>query len=198
MRTEIPEQLTELISELDQYGQADSGRLAPVRDWLDRPARRIAFAVWVARRTAGRKGKTKGSAGDLLDETRLLIGNDYGEGKVYPKLDRTAAAELHARITEYLKMAEGPLPDPKTTLKNRNLHIVAAALETFLFHSDSAEHGYQLALRYLCQDHPGTGLVLSGTTRGKLFELVTSLMFTVEGYEELAEWRQAQAAENQA
>ncbi len=184
MRSNIPEKVIQLINEIDRLGQADPAGLTVMRKWLDDPPRLLAFAVWVAQRTAARKGKTTGTAGALLDETRALLPSEYGEGRVRPSPDRAVAAELHARFKTWLDSADGPGSDPKAAAKNRKLQVVEQALSVILWHQDSQEHGYRLAVDHLQHHDPRLGVGLSGPSRGKLSELVR-FMFTIEGYEEL-------------
>jgi hypothetical protein len=74
MRTSIPEAVTQIIDDMDAHGNLPLTRLTVLKKWFDHPGRLSRFGLWVARRAAGRKGKTKGEFGALLDEARALLG----------------------------------------------------------------------------------------------------------------------------
>jgi hydroxymethylpyrimidine/phosphomethylpyrimidine kinase len=70
MRTPVPEKLLAITEEIDTRGFANLTRLTVLKQWFERPGRLPAFGLWIAKRAAGRKGKTQGAAGALLDEAK--------------------------------------------------------------------------------------------------------------------------------
>jgi hypothetical protein len=89
MRTSVPEKLLAIVEEIEARGQTNPTRLTVLKRWFEHPGRLPAFGLWVARRSAGRKGRTKGPAGALLGEARALLGSD-----VTPSIDLRAAKSL--------------------------------------------------------------------------------------------------------
>ena len=74
MRTPVPEKLLAIVDEIDAHGSTSLARLTVLKKWFEHPGRLPAFGLWIAKRAAARKGKTKGEAGALLDEARALPG----------------------------------------------------------------------------------------------------------------------------
>ncbi len=74
MRTANPEKILKIIEDIETQGNASMTRLTVLKKWFEASGRLAAFGLWLARRAAGRKGKTKGAASALLDETRALLG----------------------------------------------------------------------------------------------------------------------------
>ncbi len=59
MRTNGPEKLLQIVEEIDAQGHANLTRLTILKKWFEHPGRLPAFGLWVARRSAARKGQTK-------------------------------------------------------------------------------------------------------------------------------------------
>ncbi|MEN9675285.1 MAG: hypothetical protein RIS76_1181 [Verrucomicrobiota bacterium] len=74
MCTPVPERLLAIADEIDAHGSASLTRLTVLKKWLENPGRLPAFGLWIAKRAAGHKGKTKGAAGALMDQARALLG----------------------------------------------------------------------------------------------------------------------------
>lgn len=85
-----------IIDDIDTQGNASLTRLVVLEKWFDHPGRLAAFGLWIARRAAGRKGKTTGEAGTLLDETRTLLGTAATRESFFQKIDPDAAKGLQA------------------------------------------------------------------------------------------------------
>ena len=75
MRTKVPEKLLAIVEEIESQGSASLTRLTILKKWFEHPGRLAAFGLWIAKRAAGRKGKTKAEDGTLLKETLALPGN---------------------------------------------------------------------------------------------------------------------------
>ena len=74
MRTRVPEKLLAIVDEIDAQRHANLTRLTVLKKWFEHPGRLPAFGLWVAKCSAGREGKTKGAAGELLNEAGALLG----------------------------------------------------------------------------------------------------------------------------
>ena len=80
MRSAVPEKIHKIIDDIDAKGNVPQTRLTVLKKWFEHPGRLPAFGLWIARRSAGRKGKTQGEAGTLLDEARTLLGTASSRG----------------------------------------------------------------------------------------------------------------------
>src|ERR1017187_7259420 len=101
MRTAIPEKILMIIQDLDTRGNVSLTRLTVLKKWFEAPGRLPAFGLWLARRAAGRKGKTKDAAGALLDETLALLGTSSTRESLFQQIDRAAAENLHDRARSF-------------------------------------------------------------------------------------------------
>jgi hypothetical protein len=101
MRTAIPEKILKIIEDINTQGNASLTRLTVLKKWFEAPGRLSAFGLWLARRAAGRKGKTKDAAGALLDETRALLGTSSTRESLFQQIDQAAAENLHNRARDF-------------------------------------------------------------------------------------------------
>lgn len=184
MKNNIQDRLLKIIDDIDDTGNASLTRLTVFKKWFEKPGRLVPFAVWIARLSSGRKGKTSGEAGKLLDEARALIGRGHGEEKVRPKLNKTVMEELHDRIQDYQNEQQRQQWAVVRTIKNWNLFLVEQAFAICLWYSDSPAHGYKLAVDFAKHYDSRYGDGLNGPSRTKIMEML-SLIQVVEGYEEM-------------
>lgn len=178
MRTAIPEKLLKIVEDIDTVGSANLTRLTVLKKWFDRPGRLPAFGLWVARRSAGRKGKTKGLAGAMLNEVRTLLGPD-----ATPSINRRAAKSLHDRAREFQNEYEHHQWVSVRIVKCWPLLLVEKGLAISLGEADMPSDGYKLAADYCTNYDPRYGSNLNGPSRTKLMEIVR-FMFTVEAQED--------------
>lgn len=141
--------------------------------------RLTAFAILVAKRASGRKGKTTGKAADLFRAARSLLA---GLPDVHPAVDRCEAEHLYARLkafqNEYTHQQWGTV----RIIRNRNLFLVEEGLRIYLWHADSPLEGYRLAATY-CENYDSRyGNSLNGPSYTKVHEIIR-FMFTVEALE---------------
>lgn len=101
MRTAIPEKLLAIVEEIDARGSAALTRLTVLKKWFETGGRSPAFGLWVAKRAAGSKGKTKGEAGALLDEARGLLGKTSTRAGFLQVVEIGAAKLLHDRARDF-------------------------------------------------------------------------------------------------
>ena len=181
MRSNIPEKLLSIVEEIDARGCANLTRLTMLKKWFERPGRLPAFGLWVAQRSAGRKGRTGGTAGALLDEAHALLGSTATRGQ--PAVDRRAALSLHDRARDFQNEHE-----PHRWASVRIIHcwpllLVEKGLALHLRLDDSPTAGYKLAADFCQHYDPKHGNSLCGPGRTKVMEIVR-FMFTVEATED--------------
>jgi hypothetical protein len=101
MRTQVPEKLLAIVAEIEAHGSANLTRLTVMKKWFEGKGRLPAFGLWVARRAASRKGKTKAAAGALLNEARALLGTTSTREDFLRPVDKAAARDLHDRARDF-------------------------------------------------------------------------------------------------
>src|SRR5258708_5417595 len=74
MRTDVPEKILKIIDDIDTRGNVPLTRLTVLKEGFEYAGRLPTFGLWVARRAAARKGKTKGEHGAVLKEAGLQLG----------------------------------------------------------------------------------------------------------------------------
>lgn len=185
MQTTVPDKILTIIEDIESRGNVPLTRLTVLKKWFGPPHRLPAFGLWIARRAAGRKGKTKGEAGALLDEARKLLGTTATRKSLFQQIDRKAAINLHERArafhNEYRNQQWGPV---------RIIHCWPLLLveEGLAVHAGLHRHpsdGYKLAADWAQNYDPAYGNGLNGPSRGKLLELVR-FMYSVEALEDEA------------
>jgi hypothetical protein len=180
VRTQIPEKLLRIADEIEEKGEANLTRLTVLKKWFDRPYRLASFAVFVANRASGRKGKTIGEAAELFHEARALLSK---VPILDPVLELKAAEQLHGRLKtfqdEHKKVAWGSV----RMVKNHNLFLIEEGLRIYLWSTGSPSDGYRLAVNYCEHYDPRYGNSLNGPSLTKLHEIVR-FMFTIEALED--------------
>lgn len=183
MRTAVPEKILKIIDDIDTHGNVPLTRLTVLKKWFEHSGRLSAFGLWVARRAAGRKGKTKGEAGALLDETRALLGTAATRESLFQQIDRKAAEELHDRARDFQNEFKKQQWGPVRIIHCWPLLLVEKGLAIHTGLDRHASDGYQLAADWTKHYDSRYGDGLNGPSRGKLHELVR-FMFAVEAVED--------------
>lgn len=181
MRTNVPEKLLAIVDEIDARGCANPTRLTVLKKWFKQPGRLPAFGLWVAQLSAGRKGRTKGAAGALLDEARALLGLTTTRGQ--PAIKRRAALSLHGRARAFQNEHESHQWAAVRIIHCWPLLLVEKGLALHLRIDDSPSAGYKLAADFCQHYDPKYGHSLCGPGRTKLMEVVR-FMFTIEALED--------------
>ena len=183
MRSAIPEKLLAIVEEIDAQGYANLTRLTVLKKWFEHPGRLPAFGLWVARRSAGRKGKTKAGAGALLNEALALLGATATRESFLQTVDRRATKSLHDRARDFQNTFEQHQWGPVRIIPCWPLLLVEKGLALYLRQADTPAEGYKLAADF-CQHYDSRyGNSLCGPSRTKLMEIVR-FMFTLEAIEE--------------
>jgi len=183
MRTAVPERILKIVEDLDAKGNVPQTRLTVLKKWFEQPVRLSAFGLWIARRSASRKGKTKGAAGALLDEARALCGTSAQRESEFQSLEPTAAKSLHDRAKAFQNEFENHQLGAVRIIYCWPLLLVEEGLALHLGVNEHPSDGYKLAADWAQNYDPRYGNGLNGPSRGKLMEL-TRFMFTVEARED--------------
>jgi hypothetical protein len=183
MRTPIPEKLLSIVEEIDAHGSASLTRLTVLKKWFEHPGRLPAFGLWIAKRAAGRKGKTKAAAGALLNEARGLLGTTATREGFLRPVDLGAAKLLHDRARDFQNEFQHQQWGPVRIIQCWPLLLVEQGLALYLGQAASPTEGYKLAADF-CQHYDSRhGNSLNGPSRTKIMEIVR-FMFTIEAFEE--------------
>lgn len=183
MRTDIPEKIHKILDDLDVKKNLPRTRLTVLKKWFERPGRLSAFGLWVARRAAARKGKTKGAAGVLLAEAGALLGPASTRESVFQQIDRKDAQSLLDRARDFQNQFENQQGIPVRIINCWPLLLVEEGLAVHLASHHDPGAGYRLAADWTENYDPRYGSGLNGPSVGKLQELVR-FMFVVEGLED--------------
>ncbi len=183
MCTAVPEKILKIIEDIDTQGNVPLTRLTVLKKWFEGPGRLPAFGLWIARRASGRKGKTKDGAGDLLNETRALLGSAATRESLFLQIDRAAAQSLHDRARDFQNEFQKQQWGPVRIVHCWPLLLVEEGLALHLDHAATPSDGYKLAADWAQHYDPRHGNGLNGPSRGKLDELVR-FMFNLEAQED--------------
>jgi hypothetical protein len=183
MRTQVPEKLLAIVEEIDVQGHASLTRLTVLKKWFEHPGRLPAFGLWIAKRAAGRKGKTKAAAGALLNEAHALLGTTATREGFLRAVELSAAKRLHDRARDFQNEFQRQQRVPVRIIHCWPLLLVEQGLALYLGPAASPTEGYKLAADF-CQHYDSRhGNCLCGPSRTKIKEIVR-FMFTYEGIEE--------------
>ncbi len=180
MRTDVPEKVLKIARDVAEQGQANSTRLTVLKKWFKQPERLTAFAIWIAGRAASRKGKTKGEAGQLFDESRVLL---KGLNRLHPEPDRAAVKRLHAQLREFQNEYKSTRYGAVRVVTNWSLMIVEKGLGIYLNGGKSPADGYSVASDYCRHYDPRYPENLTAGSVAKLEEIVR-FMYTIEALED--------------
>jgi hypothetical protein len=183
MRTAVPEKLLKIIDDIDTRRNVPLTRLTVLKRWFEHPGRLPAFGLWVARRAAARKGKTKGGAGALLDETRALLGSSATRESLFQQIDPEAARRLYNQTRDFHNEFQNQQWGPVRVIHCWPVLLVEEGLALHLQLAKSPTEGYKLAADWAQHYDPLCGSGLNGPSRGKIDELVR-FMFNVEALED--------------
>ena len=183
MRTAVPEKIQKIIADIDTQGNASLTRLTVLKKWFEHPGRLSAFGLWIARRAAGRKGKTKGEAGKLLNQTRALPGLASTRESYFQQIDPAAARSLHDRAQAFHNEFQRQQWGPVRIIHCWPLLLVEEGLALHIGLNRHPSDGYKLAADWTKNYDSRYGDGLNGPSRGKLEELVR-FMFNMEAVED--------------
>ncbi len=183
MRTAVPEKILKIIEDIDARGNVSLTRLTVLKKWFEAPGRLSAFGLWLARRASGRKGKTKGEAGRLLDETRVLLGASSTRESLFQQINPEAVQRLQARTRSFHNEFRNQAWGPVRIIHCWPLLLVEKGLALYAGLDSHPTDGYKLAADWAQNYDARHGNGLNGPSRGKLQELMR-FMFIVEALED--------------
>ena len=183
MRTEVPEKILKIIGDMEVRRNLELTRLTVLKKWFEAPRRLPAFGLWIARRAAGRKGKTKGQAGALLDETRALLGTAATHDSLFQQIDRKSAIRLHDQARDFHNEFQYQQWGPVRVIHCWPVLLVERGLALHTGLTSHPSDGYKLAADWAQNYDSRHGNGLNGPSAGKLKELVR-FMHTVEALED--------------
>lgn len=183
MRTNVPEKLLAIVEGINTHGSASLTRLTVLKKWFEHPGRLPAFGLWIAKRAAGRKGKTKAEAGALLDEAHAQLGTTATREGFLRAVEPGAAKRLRDRARDFQNEFQNQQWGPVRIIHCWPLLLVEQGLALYLGPAASPADGYKLAADF-CQHYDSRyGNSLNGPSRTKIMEIVR-FMFTYETIEE--------------
>jgi hypothetical protein len=183
MRSPVPEKIQRIIDDIHARGNVPVTRLTVLKKWFEKPHRMSAFGLWVARRSASRKGKTTGEFGALLDEARQLLGAGSDAGSIFQKLDRAQSIEFYERARQSQNQCRSTQWAEVRSIECWQLYLVEAGVAVHVGLKTTASDGYALAASLATNYDPKYGTGLNGPSVGKLEELIR-FMFHVEALED--------------
>jgi hypothetical protein len=180
MRTNVPEKLLALIADIERTGSAPLTRLTVLKKWFEYPGRLPAFALWVARRAASRKGKSSGETAELFAAcTAWLARVDSART---PPFDRDETESLCSRLRDFQNDHVRGAWGPVRQIRNTNLLLIEKCIAISLAPQPSPTEGYRLAADYCDHYDPRYGTCLNGPSITKIHEMVR-FMFEIEAKE---------------
>jgi hypothetical protein len=170
VRTNIPEKLLRIASDIEEKGPQELTRLTVLKQWFSDPLRLSSFAIFIARRACSRKGKTTGEAAALFKQASELLKNA-------PVCDPRIPANEAKSFLQALSSYRNEYP------KNHNLYLIEEGLRIYLGNTADPAAGYRLAASYCEHNAPAYGTMLDDKSLFKIEEIVR-FMFTYEGLSE--------------
>jgi len=181
MRTTISEKLLTIATEIKDQGSANLTRLTVLKKWFENPNRLSSFAIFVAKRASGKKGKTTGEAARLFRNVRVLF---KGINVFSPEVPKEQAEKLHESLQAFQNEHKRLRWGTARIIKNHNLFLIEEGLRIYLWHSNYPQEGYCLAAKYCEHYDPSHGNSLNGPSYTKIHEIVR-FMFTMEALEDI-------------
>ena len=182
MRTNVPEKLLKIVDDIERTGSATLTRLTVLKKWFEYPERLPAFALWVARRAASRKGKSTGETAELFAACTAWLARVDSDRT--PPFDRQETESLRSRLRDFQNDHVRGAWGPVRQIRNRNLLLIEKCLAITLEPQASPTEGYRLAADYCEHYDPRYGSCLNGPSVTKILEMVR-FMFEIEAQESL-------------
>lgn len=183
MPTVVPEKILKIVDDIEQSRNVPLTRLTVLKKWFEHPGRLPAFGLWIARWAAGHKGKTKGEAGALLNETCALLGAGSKRESLFQQINREAAQSLHDGARDFQSEFQQQQWGPVRIIRCWPLLLVEQGLALHIGRAKLPTDGYKLAADWTQNYDSRYGNGLNGPSRAKLLELMR-FMFNVEAQEE--------------
>jgi hypothetical protein len=176
MRTDIPEKLLKIASDIEEKGPQMLTRLTVLKRWFNDPVRLNSFAIFIARRACSRKGKAKDKEATLFKKASDLLKNtSLYDPQICEDKAQIFVHELSCYQNEYQKQGWNTI----RKLKNSNLYMIEEGLKIYLWCNTDPSSGYKLAVSY-CENYASAyGTMLDDKSVFKIEEIVR-FMFNYE------------------
>lgn len=181
MRTDVPEKLLRISSDIGEKGPQELMRLTVLKRWFKDPLRLSSFAIFIARRACSRKGKTKFEEATLFKKTSELLQNAPVRE---PHISADEAKSLFHELSSYQSECQNHGWNTVRILKNHNLYLIEEGLRIYLWNNTDPSAGYRLAVSYCKHYDPAFGTMLDNKSLFKLEEIIR-FMLTYEGLSEV-------------
>lgn len=153
-----------------------------LKKWFEHPGRLPAFGLWIAKRAAGRKGKTRAAAA-LMGEARALLGTTASREGVLRLVDPRAAKLLHDRARDFQNEFQHQPWRSVRIIHCWPLLLVEKGLALHISPAAPPADGYKLAADFCQHDDSRYGNSLNGPSRTRIRE-IAHFMFHLEAIEE--------------
>ena len=151
MRTTIPEKLLKVAAQIEARGSASLTRMTVLKKWFEAPDRLPSLAIFIAKRSSARKGKSTGGAAELFREARGLLS---GAAVYRPQVPRARAEKLPDRLRTFQSEYEKHRWGSGRVGRSRNLFLVEEGIGIYRWHAHSPHDGYRIAARYCALRSP--------------------------------------------
>jgi len=181
LRTDIPEKLLMIASDIEEKGPQNLTRLTVLKRWFKDPIRLGSFAIFIAKRASSRKVKAKDEEAILFKKASTLLKNT----QVYnPQICRDEVQSLFQELSSYQDELKRQSWNTIRILKNHNLYLIEEGLRIYLSTNYDASAGYRLATSYCEHYAPAYGAMLDDKSIFKIEEIIR-FMFVCEGLSEI-------------
>lgn len=176
MKTDVPEKLLKIASDIDDKGPQKLTRLTVLKRWFANPSYLASFAIFIAKRATSRKGKATGEEATLFKKARDLL----KQVEVYrPQVSEEEAKQLFYELSSYQNELKKHHWNDIRIIKNRNLYLIEEGLRIYLWDRKNPSLGYRLAVSYCEHYDPAYGNMLDDKSSFKIEEIVR-FMFVCE------------------
>jgi hypothetical protein len=180
MQANIVYKLRKIIADIEERGHANLTRLTVLKKWFGAPRRISSFAIFIANQASRQTRKTTREAAQLFREACEILD---GVNVFDPKIPRTRATRLHARLEAFQNERRELNWTSVRVIHNRNLFLVESGLRLYLWHGKSPVEGYRLAANYCEHYDPRYGSGLNGPSVNRIEE-IARLTLAIETHEE--------------
>jgi len=180
LRTDIPEKLLRIASDIENKGPQELTRLTILKRWFKDPLQLSSFAIFIAKRACSRKGKAKSEEATFFKKTSELLKN---APVCDPHISVNEAKSLFNGLSSYQSECQKHGWNTIRILKNHNLYLIEEGLRIYLWNDTDPSAGYRLAVNYCEHYAPLYGTKLDDKSLFKINEIVR-FIFTYEGLSE--------------
>ena len=183
MKTSVPENILLIADQIDEDGSVNITKLTIVKKWFEKPHRRKAFALWMARHAAGKPGKVDANAKRLLNDAKKLLGSAPRRGALSTEIDREKISLLFDRArTFYDEHGPGKWGSVRV-IRCQALLLIEKSMALLQVGTSLPAEAYELLATWVKHFDSRFFDTLNGPSSGRLREFVR-FMFSVEAFED--------------